>query len=730
MDDKINTLRITKFKGLNKSVNPHNIDDAEFPDMINAELTSNRTIQSRKGYVKLADNIDSRSIKALYKAVWSDTDSRLYYGDSMRLCKVDETAKMSTFLSLAMSGGYNPMFQRYKDRMLLLLPGQELKWFTSSESLAPVEMPELSVGSGWTTYVSASAGGSLAESTTYQYAISLLLGSEREDGETSLSLPGEEIVFPGPGDTVGVVWPSAHTFATTTAANKTLASTAGISYTGVMHSFVPYSIRLFRREVKLNTYTRGGTTYLECGAEESPWEWLDEAYLETADLGATYTIRATNYGVITDTSTITVASDIITIALIFSDDGTSTVNTGYQPRESVYTVSPKARYMARMNNRIILANIESTQAIDKKSVYFSYRPLGTNDVQSEIPDFYYENPMLVFPIYNQFYCDLEDIEDEITGLATYQDNLIIFTSRCMFLWRDTSPKMADPIKISDDIGCISNRTICEFEGKLIWLTTNGIYTFDGSKVTNISRDKVDPYIKSLSKEYASRACATIYGRRYFIAAPFAGGAVNDAVLVYDFDLDEWHERQYEYDANYGLNLTSLYTYCEGSQETLYGAGTPDGGAGSAGYSKVVRLEDGYRDNSSNVVMTLKTKYYDLQAPDAIKRLRNFYLDTENYSTGLTIDIYTDNLNAPVDTFTVTGSDTGFVVNSSGGLGNVNEDYIVNAEDKMFGFSLNSGISGERFQFGVKLTASTVPVKVHAVGIDWRLRRRVQRKYGG
>ena len=124
-------------------------------------------------------------------------------------------------------------------------------------------------------------------------------------------------------------------------------------------------------------------------------------------------------------------------------------------------------------------------------------------------DFLYEEPMLIFPTYNYFYCDMEDPEDEISGITTFQDNVLIFTGRCTFLWREG---MADPMKLSDDIGCICHNSIQEFEGKLIWLSTNGFNSYNGSKVENISFEKCVEIIGAEAANYVRDKSTAIFAK--------------------------------------------------------------------------------------------------------------------------------------------------------------------------------------------------------------------------
>lgn len=62
-----------------------------------------------------------------------------------------------------------------------------------------------------------------------------------------------------------------------------------------------------------------------------------------------------------------------------------------------------------------------------------------------------------------------------------------------------------------------------------------------------------------------------------------------------------------------------------------------------------------------------------------------------------------------------------------------EYYIVNSafEDKMFSFSHGRGAQGSRFMYELEVTASrTRPTELRALAIDWFVKRKLKRRYGG
>jgi len=178
----------------------------------------------------------------------------------------------------------------------------------------------------------------------------------------------------------------------------------------------------------------------------------------------------------------------------------------------------------------------------------------------------------------------------------------------------------EPMKVSNDVGCVAWDSIKEFEGSLVWLAHNGVYRFDGNSLTNLTYEKMEPYITDLRKSYAKNASAVIFDRKYYLTAPFES-TLSDLFIVYDFDLKSWHVRRYK-----APDGTQLYTDClfvdyDGSDATLYFAGK-DAGADCF----IGQMENGYTDNdqstlTNSITCTFKTKYYDFKAPEIQKMPR-------------------------------------------------------------------------------------------------------------
>ena len=192
---KENTRRVTKFKGLNKATNPHNIDDAELVTLENLFVTKNRGLESRKGYRRLGD-VDIASsyyVKSLFTTAWSKTDERLYYVGNGFMAKMDADGA-DTYVAKIDDWGRTAQFDRYHDKVLFLNENSYLQWFNSDENLELVKYPEMKASeTGYGSNIAPIDLGGLEINSHYQYCISLILGDDYLDGESPASkeVPGE-----------------------------------------------------------------------------------------------------------------------------------------------------------------------------------------------------------------------------------------------------------------------------------------------------------------------------------------------------------------------------------------------------------------------------------------------------------------------------------------------------------------------------------------------------------
>ena len=394
-----NTLRVTEFKGLNKATNPHNIHDAELVTLENMFVSKNRGLESRKGFRRIGD-ATGNFINGIFTTPWSSTDERLYFTGNGYLAKMADDGTVTTISSI--SNGTFTEFDRYHDKVLMLGDGY-LNWFNEDENLSNVKYPELTAATGsFGVTITNAAGGALEPDTYYQYCISLILGDDYLDGETSASRPAQGYT----GGIPHLTHAASHPYYLTSSANKTLVG-ADVEFSGPLYGYNIGRVNLYRRKVQA---AQGGD--FGDGAaigDAEAWYLIDTANITLDGAAGTYSMDTAIYGFITDiTGTYDSTNDSANLLIDFTDkgvyeeaDGTDddVVNGILQsPWEQSDVDDPQARYLARLYNRVFLANILNTgQKRDSKKVYYSYRGWQESIGDFEISGVSWPHPMLIFP---------------------------------------------------------------------------------------------------------------------------------------------------------------------------------------------------------------------------------------------------------------------------------------------------------------------------------------------
>ena len=84
-------------------------------------------------------------------------------------------------------------------------------------------------------------------------------------------------------------------------------------------------------------------------------------------------------------------------------------------------------------------------------------------------------------------------KERVTGLRSFRESLIVFTDSAIYTGTgnpEAGPDSFQVRKVVDGVACVAPHAIEEAGGALLFVTTDGIYAFDGSSATKIS-DPID-----------------------------------------------------------------------------------------------------------------------------------------------------------------------------------------------------------------------------------------------
>lgn len=136
-------------------------------------------------------------------------------------------------------------------------------------------------------------------------------------------------------------------------------------------------------------------------------------------------------------------------------------------------------------------------------------------------------------------------QSPVTGLFPWQDSVLVFKSDSIWQMVYTGQNALGlntyrAEKIVSGSGCVSNSSIQDIKGNLVFLGEDGVYNFDGVKATKIS-DRVQEYINKVlpgrrafaqSLHWKEKSC-------YLLAFTANGSSVNNLLLVWDYKNNSW-----------------------------------------------------------------------------------------------------------------------------------------------------------------------------------------------
>ncbi len=124
--------------------------------------------------------------------------------------------------------------------------------------------------------------------------------------------------------------------------------------------------------------------------------------------------------------------------------------------------------------------------------------------------------------------------EPITALKVFRDTLFVFTRTTIRAIIETDPFIIDtetytpPMyeirQITDTVGTVSQRSIHEVGGNLIFLGPDGVYVFNGTSAPLKVSQRVEPTFKTARSEFWAQACGASHDNKYFISfATTVGG---------------------------------------------------------------------------------------------------------------------------------------------------------------------------------------------------------------
>ncbi|MBB6672627.1 hypothetical protein [Cohnella nanjingensis] len=178
---------------------------------------------------------------------------------------------------------------------------------------------------------------------------------------------------------------------------------------------------------------------------------------------------------------------------------------------------------------------------------------------------------------------------------------------------------------SDNIGCVSFKTLVEVGPFLFWLGMDDVYIGGGDAAKQIGQP-IRRYLNNINRNAIATSFAFGTNRRYYLCIPTGSNTYPDTCLVYDYVFKQWYP--------YSNTLNGL----------CYGASL--NGVNYAGDSsgRTFKMNDGDTDNGAPIPWRVQSRPFDDGVKEAHKELWEMHLQGYFPSgTTLGVDIAPDDI---------------------------------------------------------------------------------------
>ena len=121
---------------------------------------------------------------------------------------------------------------------------------------------------------------------------------------------------------------------------------------------------------------------------------------------------------------------------------------------------------------------------------------------------------------------------KIIAMKVIFNSVVIFKNKSAYKIYGSSPSNYQLVDLFCCNGAIADKSICVGNNGAYFLNNDGIYYYDGTNTTLVSR-KIKNIISRMNKNYANKSVAIYYDNKYYIAIPVDGSETNNMLIEYN-----------------------------------------------------------------------------------------------------------------------------------------------------------------------------------------------------
>lgn len=299
--------------------------------------------------------------------------------------------------------------------------------------------------------------------------------------------------------------------------------------------------------------------------------------------------------------------DISGPALIMTN-GTDTPR--YWNGSSLNSISgmPKGKYVAADNLRVYTAGVSGSEDVISYCAFQDALDWSTAENSGQV-EFWTANG------------------GAITALHAFAGQVWVFKKDAFGLIFHTGDANVTHrlVQGSNDIGCVSYKTVVDVGEYLFWLGETNVYIGAGGTAGLVGRP-IKRYLDSINQSAVSNAFAFTDNLRYYLCIPTGSNTQPDTCLVYDIRFKQW--------LPYSINLGGL-RFGASLNNTAY-AGDSSG--------QTFKMNEGTTDNGTAIPWRVVSRPFDDGVKEAEKELHEMHM--QGYfpaGTTLTVEVAPDDI---------------------------------------------------------------------------------------